>query len=118
MLSKGLAYEKTAMLYLQRQGLEILDNNFRSKLGEIDLIMKDKNTIVFIEVRFRAINNYGDGAETITKSKQLKIIKTAKSFLSQKKLWNNPCRFDVVSINKHPNNTKVDINWIPAAFSA
>lgn len=118
MLSKGYAYERLAMDYLKSKGLVSITNNFRCRFGEIDLIMKDKNTLVFVEVKFRTQTNFGDASETITTTKQSKLIKTANLYLSQKKLWNQPCRFDVVSVTKKPFNEKEEINWIQAAFYA
>lgn len=118
MLSKGYAYEKIAQQYLLKQGLQSLACNYRTKLGEIDLIMRDNNTLVFIEVRFRSNSTYGGAAETVTRSKQQKIVKTASIFLSQKKLWNKPCRFDVISIDKSSNKAGKQIYWHKAAFDA
>jgi putative endonuclease len=118
MLSKGLAYEKIALNYLSDQGLVHVDSNYRSKFGEIDLIMRDRDTLVFVEVRFRSASQYGNAASTITTSKQKKISKTANLFLTQRKLWNHPCRFDVISIDRSAPNRQESINWIPAAFDA
>ncbi|KZY95767.1 hypothetical protein A3743_23200 [Oleiphilus sp. HI0072] len=118
MLSKGLAYEQIAEKYLRNLGLKSITNNCRSKVSEIDLIMGEKNNLVFIEVRYRARNNYGIAAETVTPHKQKKIIKTASIFLSHKKLWNMPCRFDVISISQKENSLSEQIHWHKAAFDA
>ena len=118
MLSKGLAYEDLAHTYLLNQGLKPITQNFHSKYGEIDLVMRDKNTLVFIEVRFRKHSRFGSPAETITRNKQKKIIKTARHFLNQRKLWNCSCRFDVVSISLTANNKQPELDWLRAAFMA
>ncbi len=118
MLSKGHAYERIAQEYLHKQGLQSLACNYRSKFGEIDLVMRDNNTLVFIEVRFRSLSSYGQAAETVTRKKQKKIVKTASLFLSQRKLWDKPCRFDVVSIDKLSAEAGNQIHWYKAAFDA
>jgi putative endonuclease len=117
MLSKGLAYEKLALQYLKRAGLKPIDINYRSRYGEIDLIMQDHEALVFVEVKFRKTESHGAASETITKSKQNKIIKTAALYLSQKNLWHLNSRFDVVAIS--PALTLFDnhrIQWYKAAF--
>ena len=111
----GTLWEKTAESFLRSQGLELLQRNFYSRFGEIDLVMKDENTIVFIEVKYRKNNHHGSGAEAVTFHKQNKISRTAAWYLVK-----NPhraeyvCRFDVISIN--PEKTGQDINWIKNAF--
>ena len=118
MLSKGLAYERVAQKYLQNQGLTSITNNYRTKFGEIDLVMRDQGTLVFVEVKYRATRAYGNAIETVTWSKQNKLIKTANFYLAQKKLWNTPCRFDVVSISKDARDLQDEIHWVKAAFDA
>jgi len=111
----GLQEEKEAKNYLISNGLEYVESNFTLKCGEIDLIMKDGNYIVFVEVRFRSRNNYGGGICSVTRHKQKKIIKTAKLYLQKKKLYYNyPCRFDVISISYEDN--KKNYIWIKNAF--
>lgn len=85
---KKLGYhaEQRACEFLQAQGLTLITQNYQTRLGEIDLIMRDGNDIVFIEVRSRAKNAYGNAIESINKTKQRKIVKTALFFLQQKKL--------------------------------
>lgn len=89
-------------------------------MGEIDLIMKDNDTLVFIEVRFRKNCHYGSPLESITRSKQKKIIRAAKFFLSKFKGHDLSCRFDAVGITPNANTTAntspFNIVWIPAAF--
>ena len=115
MLSKGHAYEKVAEQFLINKGLAIKTRNYHTKKGEIDLIMQDGSTIVFIEVRFRKMSFYGTPEETITKSKQSKIIFCAKHYLAKFKLWNLDARFDVITIKPSQTN-KLEINWIKSAF--
>ena len=80
-IDKGNHYEKLAKRYLEQQGLLWQQSNYRTRLGEIDLIMQDKQQLVFVEVRFRRHSQYGSGADTITHQKQQRIIKAAQHFL-------------------------------------
>lgn len=98
--------------YLLRQGLKPIDRNVSSPRGEIDLIMEDAGTIVFIEVRLRNRIDFGSGAESVTRSKQEKLIATAAYYLQQnRRLAKRPARFDVVSVNG-----QMKFDWIKNAF--
>lgn len=104
--------EAKACTFLQNKGLCLIDKNYRTYCGEIDLIMQDKDEIVFIEVRSRAYDTFGTAIESINKVKQQKIIKSAVHYL-QKRKWLDKVnyRFDVVGCS--PSN----IEWIKNAFS-
>jgi len=103
--------ESIAENFLINKKVKIIEKNFRIKAGEIDLIADDKGTLAFIEVKYRSSSNFGQPFETVTHSKQQKIIRTAQSYLQKHpKLANKACRFDVISIHKQ------DINWIQNAF--
>ncbi|GGI86713.1 YraN family protein [Legionella impletisoli] len=109
----GFAAEEEAKEHLISQGLKLIETNYRSKLGEIDLIMRDKDYLVFIEVRARASKAYGGALASVNYQKQQKLIKTALFYLMQKKIHHNlPIRFDVVSLEGKP----YQINWIKNAF--
>ena len=73
MLSKGLLYEKIAKQFLEQAGLKTITANFRSRFGEIDLIMRDGRTLVFVEVRFRKTISHGSAEESVTHAKQRKM---------------------------------------------
>ena len=112
----GKHAEAEACNYLIQHGLELIDKNFTCKSGEIDLIMQDKDFYVFIEVRYRKKSKYGTGAESVTKNKQQKIIRTAKYYLLEKGLFDKiKCRFDVISSSAEDENK---ILWIKDAFWA
>lgn len=113
----GKIQEDIACAYLQEKGLKLLNRNFSCKQGEIDLIMQEGRSIVFVEVRYRKNNHYGTGAETISVLKQKKLILAAQIFLSYKR-WHNtyPCRFDVLSITKDTQRSGSSIQWIRDAF--
>ena len=109
--TRGNKAETQAAAYLSGQGLVLLERNFSCKLGEIDLIMRDNQTLIFVEVRLRHNPHFGSGAETVTIYKQRKIIKTAQYYLqTHANVENLDCRFDVISIAN-------EIDWITNAFN-
>ena len=113
----GKETEALACIFLQRQGLRLLERNFSAPPGEIDLIMEDRHSLVFVEVRYRSQNNFGSGAETVTRSKQRKLLATAAWYLQRHPHQaDRPARFDVVSIGME--NRRHSINWIKNAFQA
>ena len=118
----GQSAEQTALAYLEEQGLVLLEQNFRSKRGEIDLIMRDTDSIVFIEVRYRHREDFGSALESVDVRKQTKLSNCAAYYLLQNpKLAKHSCRFDVISIS--PDKRKIPetqrqpvIDWIKDAF--
>lgn len=111
----GDYWEAVALDYLTSKKLGIIKKNYFCKAGEIDLIMKDQDTLVFIEVKYRKNSDWVSALESVTKSKQRKIIRAAQMFLLQNKQfkdWN--CRFDVVSIEGTEQNPAIE--WIDGAF--
>lgn len=119
---KGNQAEALACVYLQQQGLVLIDKNFSIQAGEVDLIMRDSNspdTLVFIEVRYRKNADYGGAAGSITTHKQRRIIKAALAYM-QKHEPQSSMRFDVVAIegdNEGKISNNCEINWIANAFS-
>lgn len=114
-LQIGFAAEKEACDYLLAQGLTFVTNNFRSRMGEIDLIMQDGEYLVFVEVRSRISQEYGGALGSVTRSKQQKIMKTALYYLSVTKQHNQrPIRFDVLGIDETP----YQMTWIKNAFGS
>jgi putative endonuclease len=111
----GDYWESVAFKHLKKFKLKKIEKNFNCKVGEIDLIMQDQDTLVFIEVKYRKNDDWVSASESVTKSKQRKIIKAAQLYLLQNKKykdWN--CRFDVVSIQGEKDSA--EINWIKNAF--
>ncbi|MDE6276293.1 MAG: YraN family protein [Clostridia bacterium] len=90
--------ENAAVEYLKKQGYTILERNFSTKVGEIDIIVQDKDTIVFVEVKARENTKFGQPIESITPQKVHHIIRTAQWYLTAKRKYNSPCRFDVVEV--------------------
>ncbi len=109
----GASNESRACEYLISKGWELLAKNFRTRLGEIDLIFKEQDgTIVFVEVKYRARSDYGESSEMINGLKQRKIVKAAHSYIKSNRLHSHFFRFDVVAIS--PSG----LSHIPNAFSA
>jgi putative endonuclease len=107
----GGAAEEAAARFLERQGLAIVARNYRTRLGEIDLVARDGATLVFVEVRMRSSDRYGGGAESIGWRKRSRIEAAARQYLSQLRR-EPPCRFDVVTLD---GGTPV---WLKGAFEA
>ena len=111
----GKRAEDDACQYLQRQGLKLVARNYHRRCGEIDLIMEDAGTLVFVEVRYRRSIAFGSGAETVTRTKQDKIARTAAHFLQEHRRYaGSAARFDVISCSPGRGDGAVD--WIRDAF--
>jgi putative endonuclease len=95
---QGRVWENAAMAYLQRHGLVLVEANFRCKLGEIDLIMREGSTLVFVEVRQRAAGAQVGAAASIGPSKVRRIVRAAQVYL-QRCARMPPCRIDVIAID-------------------
>lgn len=115
--AKGNIVEDNALKYLQTKKLKLVARNFAVRQGEIDLIMRDGKTLVFVEVRCRKNPIYGHAEETVTRSKQERIIKTAMIYLQQNRLTDKAsCRFDVITTQSVNHAEKLIYRWIPNAF--
>ncbi|BAN36308.1 hypothetical protein SCD_n02501 [Sulfuricella denitrificans skB26] len=108
----GAEAERLAATFLQRQGLKLVETNYRCRFGEIDLICKDQNSLVFVEVRLRGNDAFGGAAASITAGKQHKLVLAARHYLQQLRSF-PACRFDVVLLRSLRDN---DIEWIRNAF--
>ena len=113
-LQRGAQAEHLAARFLQKQGLKLLQQNYRCKHGEIDLILQDATTLVFVEVRLRNLDNFGGAAASITHAKQGRLIRAAQNYLAG--LTHIPdCRFDAVLYEKLDGSNP---EWLKNAFSA
>ncbi len=106
----GAHAEQLALDFLLRQKLKLLSRNYRCRLGELDLVMRQADTLVIVEVRYRQSERFGGAVESVTPQKQSRIIAATQNYLIQHKL-DPVVRFDVVAIN-----ARHDINWIKNAF--
>jgi putative endonuclease len=116
-LNAGSAVEAAAAEWLKRQGLVLVEKNYRCKGGEIDLIMRAGMDLVFVEVRLRQRSNYGSAAESVTVTKQRRVICAARHFLATHPRWqNSACRFDVMATSDASGTT--EWQWLRHAFLA
>ncbi|MBF0471251.1 MAG: YraN family protein [Gammaproteobacteria bacterium] len=109
---QGEVAEEQACRFLQNHGLTLVERNYRCRLGEIDLIMAEGETLVFIEVKFRHSSRFGHAREWVTATKQRRIITTANHYLLGVRPQPN-CRFDVVALSP-----VTEPEWIKSAFDA
>jgi putative endonuclease len=111
----GTHYENTAADYLIGSGLFLITQNFTCRSGEIDLIMRDKETLVFVEVKYRKDRTHGHAAEAVTASKIKKLIKASQLWMLKNGLspYNTDFRFDVVAIHQQGNH----IEWLKNAIT-
>jgi putative endonuclease len=114
MNKQGVIAEQLAAQYLQQQGLKLLHTNYRCRYGEIDLILLDGDTHVFVEVRLRSQSAFGGAAASIDTRKQTKLLKTAQTYLLTFKRV-PPCRFDAVLMQLADLQ---QIEWLKNAFTA
>ena len=104
----GRAGEQKALEYLLKAGYKLLEKNYKTHLGEIDLIVKDESVIVFVEVKTRLSDDFGAPAEAVTKRKQEKYFLVATQYLKQKHAMDAPSRFDVIEIENGQINHIID----------
>lgn len=94
----GTAAESGAAEFLTDQGYRIVERNFRSKIGELDIVAFEGTVLCFIEVRSRGHDRCGDAAMTVTSAKQRQVTRAAQSFLCSRRLQFDQARFDVVAV--------------------
>ena len=109
--------EGVAARYLATRGVKILEKNVYSRGGEIDLIGRDRDTLVFFEVRFRGPGSLAGAAESVTPTKQKRLIKAVQFYLHRNGLWDSSCRIDLVAIAPGERK-KYRIQWIKNAIQA
>jgi len=114
-IEAGQSGETSACRYLERQGLTLVERNFRCRAGELDLIMRDGRQLVFVEVRSHHASRYATPAESVTPRKQRRLIHAALYYLQQRRI-DAPCRFDVIAITQSQGESR--LQWIKDAFQA
>lgn len=108
-LSIGILAEDKAEKFLKASGYQILQRNYKTRLGEVDIIAKDKDTLCFVEVKCRLSDRFGSGLEAVSSLKQKQIAKAALSFLKEKNLLDSRARFDVVSLDSSAGAEKITL---------
>lgn len=106
---QGAVYEAYALEFLNSKGYTLIEKNYFTKFGEIDLILKKDNLIIFTEVKQRSSDYFGYGEHAISYTKQKRMFLSAKEFLSKNKFFNYDIRFDAVIFN---GRDKKSCNWI------
>ncbi|MDR1075169.1 MAG: YraN family protein [Xanthomonadaceae bacterium] len=114
---RGALAEKAARLALQKSGLIPVTTNAGFRQGELDIVMRDGDSLVFVEVRYRSSNHFGGGAASVDLRKRRRLVRAAHLFLAAHPAHaHRPCRFDVVAASGPPE--RPDIHWIKDAFRA
>jgi putative endonuclease len=112
----GQEYEALAERYLLKKGMTIKVRNYRCKAGEIDLIAEHKGTLVFVEVRYRGRTSLVSSEESVTPTKQRRLIRAAQHYVLRHRV-DRPCRFDVLALNRSALG-RLKVHWIDNAFDA
>ena len=113
-MKRGEGAEQAALDYLLAAGLTLVARNWRCRRGEIDLILREGATLVFVEVRQRSDTRFGGAGASITARKQSRILLAAQHFLMANALTDDDCRFDCILLSGTSSN---DIEWLRDAFS-
>lgn len=113
--SRGAAIEQIAAQWLQQRGLKLVTSNHHVKGGELDLVMYDRDTLVFVEVKHRATTRHGHPLEMVNAQKRRRLIRAATLYLARHDLA-CPCRFDILAITGRP--PALEFQWEQAAFDA
>ena len=111
MSGRGALAEEAAAEFLKCRGLRLLERNYSCRFGEIDLIMRDGQTLVFVEVRYRRNQSFGGAIESITAAKREKLLRTARHYMAATQEF-PACRFDAVLLS---GDTQ-ELEWIENAF--
>ena len=113
--ARGARIERLAAEWLSARGLTLIASNQQFKGGELDLVMSDGETLVFVEVRHRSDIRHGHPLETVTATKQRRLVHAARFYLARNRL-SCPCRFDVLAVTGSP--PALDFEWVQGAFDA
>lgn len=114
---RGRTEEQRARRWLERAGLVLVTSNYRCRLGELDLVMADGDTLVVVEVRARRSSAWGSAEESVSRHKQRRLLAATRHFLSRYAEWRDaPVRFDVVAMQ--PGGGDDTLRWIKDAFAA
>lgn len=114
-IAVGARFEQRALDCLEHAGLKRVESNYRTRFGELDLVMRDGDTLVFVEVRYRRHARFGGGAASVGPAKRERLVRAAQGFLqTHPQFASAPCRFDVVAFDGDADSPRCD--WQRAAF--
>ena len=111
MSASGDLAEDAAAEFLKARGLKLIERNYRCRFGEIDLVMSDGRTLVFVEVRYRRSDAFGGAVESITEGKRRKLLQAARHYMASSRDF-PACRFDAVLLS----GDKKELQWLENAF--
>ena len=114
--SLGILGEDLACGELRRRGYDIVERRYRTRFGEIDIVAREGGYTVFVEVKTREGNDFGDGAEAVTEWKQRRVAQMAVEYIARHDLHDSPCRFDVVVVSVVNGTSSIEV--YPHAFDA
>lgn len=115
----GQCAEGWALTHLEEHGLHVVARNWHCRYGELDLVMYEGETLVFVEVRYRAYTQWGGAESSIDARKRQRLIMAAQLFLQRYPTHaNQPCRFDCVAIQANTSRMAPQLNWIRSAFDS
>lgn len=119
MTTRGARFENRAAAWVCQRGWQLLQRNYRCKVGEIDIIALDGDCLVFIEVRARANPRFAGAAASVDRRKQQRLLRAAACFLRSEPVWGRrPCRFDVIAFEPRQSAPDPEPLWIRSAFTA
>ena len=113
---RGNLGEDAAARYLESRGLRVIERNWRHRQWELDLVCRDGDTLVFVEVKTRRAGGMGSPADGLTRAKRARLVKAAGQYLTKHDLWDAPCRFDLAGVTD--TGTSMDVEHIINAFEA
>lgn len=114
-LIRGRAGEDIAVRFLRKQGYAVLERNWRCKAGEVDVICRHQDTVVFVEVRTRTEPALVSPAQSVNRAKIARLTRAASRFLSQRGWWDKPCRFDLIAVIESGQDVRLE--HTPDAFA-
>jgi putative endonuclease len=115
--SRGALFEDLALAHVQAAGLVLVERNFLCRHGEIDLVMREGEVVVFVEVRYRRGGGFGDGIDSVGAGKRARLVRAASAWLAaHPRMASHPCRFDVLAIGGDAGAPAED--WRRNAFDA
>ena len=113
----GKRHEDFALAHLEGAGLALVARNYTCRYGEIDLVMRERDVVVFVEVRYRSASRFGDGIDSVGAAKRARLVRAASAFLAEHpRLAGAACRFDVLAIGAGEEAPSID--WRRNAFDA